>query len=60
MKVSTHVALQIIGFIISFGTMATNMVPEMYQKYIVLVVSAAQGALAWFNHYYSPTGNKIA
>lgn len=59
MKVSTHVALQIISFIISFGTIATNVVPPNLQKYVVLAVSAAQGALAWYNHYYTPNGIAI-
>lgn len=59
MKVSTHVILQALGFVVSIGTLVSGQVPPKYQPYIVLVVSAAQGLLAWWNHYYTPQGTKI-
>jgi hypothetical protein len=59
MKVGTHVLLQALGFAISFGTMATNIVPPKAQPYIVLIVSASQGLLGWINHYYTPSGTAI-
>lgn len=62
MKVSTHVILQVLGLIISVGTVVQNgaFVPTKYIPFVVLIVSAAQGLLAWFNHYYTPDGTKIA
>jgi len=57
MPVWIHVVLQALGFIVSTGTVVTNMVPPKYQPYVVLVISAAQGALAWYNHYYNPDGS---
>lgn len=53
---TVHIILQALGFIISAGTMATSIVPAKYQPYVVLVVSAAQGALAWYNHNFNPDG----
>lgn len=51
-----HSILQVLGFVVSAGTMATNFVPDKYKPYVVLVVSAAQGVLAWYNHSFNPDG----
>lgn len=59
MKVTLHVVLQALGFIASAGTMLTNVVPPSAKPYVVLAVSAAQGALAWWNHYHTPDGKLI-
>lgn len=60
MTVTMHVVLQVFGFVIAAGTALTNAVPEKAKPFVVLLVSAAQGALAWWNHYYDPSGKKIA
>lgn len=60
MNVYLHITLQVLGFIVQFGTVATNIVPPKIQPFIILIVSAAQGGLAWFNHYYSPSGIRLA
>lgn len=53
---TVHTILQVLGFIVSAGTMATDFVPTKYKPYVVLTVSAAQGALAWYNHNFNPDG----
>lgn len=61
MKVSTHVILQVLGFIVSIGTLVQNgsIVPSKYEPFVVGTVSLAQGIMAWYNHYYTPQGVKI-
>lgn len=59
MKVTTHVILQVLGFIVTIGTVVSGQVPPKYVPYVVGIVSAAQGGLAWFNHYFTPQGARI-
>jgi hypothetical protein len=56
MKVWLHITLQALGFVVSAGTMMTNVVPPKYQPLVVAVVSFAQALLAWYNHYFNPDG----
>ena len=60
MKVWLHVTLQILGFVGSAGTLVLPQIPDKYKPFIVLAISAAQGLLAWFNHYYNPDGTPAA
>lgn len=61
MKIQTHIVLQALGVIISFGTILQGgtYIPMKYIPFVVLVVSAAQGLLGWVNHYYTPAGTKL-
>jgi hypothetical protein len=61
MKIGTHIVLQVLGIIISFGTILQSgtYIPMKYVPFVVLVVSAAQGLLGWIGHYYTPSGTKI-
>jgi len=59
MKISTHLILQILLFVTQYGNIASGYVPMKYVPIVALIVSGAQGALAWYNHYYTPTGIKI-
>ena len=59
MKTWLHVLFQALGFIVSAGTLLTSAVPPKVQPYVVLAVSAAQGLLAWYNHYFTPGGQRI-
>lgn len=59
MNVYVHVLLQAAGVAVSYGTLATTIVPDKIKPFVVLAVSAAQGLLAWYNHYYTPSGTKI-
>jgi len=59
MSVTIHVLLQVLGFIASAGVLLTNALPDKAKPFVVLTVSASQGLLAWYNHYYTPSGQKI-
>jgi hypothetical protein len=59
MKISTHVILQILLLIAQYGNLVMGMAPPKVQPFVALALSAAQGALAWYNHYYTPQGAKI-
>jgi hypothetical protein len=56
MKVSLHVIYQIFSTVVSVGALLSPSVPEKAKPYVVLVVSLAQGFVAWYNHYYNPDG----
>jgi len=59
MNVVTHAVLQVIMFVLQYGNLASNIVPDKYKPIAAAVISLAQGSLALFNHYYTPAGTPI-
>jgi hypothetical protein len=60
MKVLTHVILQGLALAAQYGNLATNVVPVKYKPLVTVGITAAQGILAWYNHYYNPDGTPAA
>ncbi len=56
MKIWLHTLIQVLAFALNIATLLTNIVPPVARPYLVLVVSAIQGFLAWYNHQYNPDG----
>ena len=59
MKLSTHLVLQILMMIVQYGNLASGFVPPKAQPFVALAVGAAQGGLAWYNHWYTPSGKAL-
>jgi hypothetical protein len=62
MTVRIHAILQVLGVLISAGTLLQNgsYIPVKYEPIIVLAVSTLQGIVGLINHYYAPSGVKIS
>jgi hypothetical protein len=60
MNVALHIFLQALALVMQYGNLAFNVVPAKYKPVVTLIISGAQGGLAWYNHYYTPAGVPIS
>ena len=59
MKIQTHVIVQVLLMVVTIGTAISGQVPPKLQPWIIGIVSLAQGIIAWYNHYFTPSGTIV-